>query len=257
MNKINTLFREKHQNVLSVYFTAGFPGPDDTLPVIRALANAGVDMIEIGVPFSDPVADGPVIQQSGTAALRGGMTLEKLFAQLSAATDKPRVPLVLMTYLNPLLRYGFQEACRSCVEAGISGLIVPDLPPRAFWSDYRHFTRYHDLNMILLVAPGTSPSRFRAIDALSGGFIYMVSSASVTGTRDNFSQETIDYFRYINSLPSRNPLMIGFGVSNKATFDTACQHAAGVIIGSKFVSLLGQTDTPREAVNQLFRSIYY
>ncbi|MDR2129813.1 MAG: tryptophan synthase subunit alpha [Odoribacteraceae bacterium] len=255
MNKITTLFREKQRGLLSVYFTAGFPGPDDTVAIIRALQAGGVDMIEVGIPFSDPMADGPVIQQSSAAALDKGMTLKGLFARLATLGDEARVPLLLMGYLNPIMQYGFENFCRSCVETGVSGMIIPDLPFNDYLREYKPVADRHDLKIIMLVTPETPAERVRLIDAHTDGFIYLVSSASVTGTRERFDEQTIAYFRRTRDMKTRNPLMIGFGISNKATLDAALEHASGAIIGSKFVSLLATRVPPGEAVNELLRSL--
>ena len=255
MNKITTLFQEKPRNVLSVYYTAGYPRPDDTIPVLQALLRAGVDMIEIGVPFSDPVADGPVIQQSNTRALRGGMTLQRLLQELRPVAPNAAAPVLLMSYLNPILQYGFASFCRDATAAGVSGVIIPDLPPRECAREYKPVADQHDLKMIMLVTPQTSHARVRAIDRLSGGFIYAVSTAAVTGAREHFDSHTIDYLQRLQEMKTRNPLLVGFGISNKATFDAACAHAAGAIIGSKFVSLLDSSATPDEAVAELVRTI--
>jgi tryptophan synthase alpha chain len=254
VNKINTLFRQKQRDILSVYFTAGYPRLHDTIPVIRALDNAGIDIIEIGIPFSDPVADGPVIQHANTVALRGGMTLALLLQQLATIAGTTRAPLVLMTYLNPLLQHGLEPFCAAARHAGISGLIIPDLPPDAYKRELRHLVKHHHLAMIPLVAPTTPPARVRQIDAIASGFVYLVSSAAVTGTRDRFDHHTIDYFRRARALVTRNPLLVGFGISNKTTLDAASQHSNGVIIGSKFISLL-ETLPPDQATRALLASL--
>ena len=254
MNKITTLFREKQCGILSVYFTAGFPDPNNTPRVIRTLAAANVDMIEIGIPFSDPLADGIVIQQSSATALRDGMTLKRLFEQLTA-NPLPPVPLVLMGYLTPIMQHGFENFCRSCVHAGVSGMIIPDLPFKDYLRDYKPVADRHDLKIIMLVTPETSPERVRLIDENTDGFIYVVSSSSITGARNRFSDETIAYFRRLADMKLRNPLLIGFGISNKATFSAANAHAAGAIIGSKFVSLLSTYSTPTRAVERLIDAL--
>jgi tryptophan synthase alpha chain len=253
MNKITTLFSEKRKNILSVYFTAGFPRLDDTGEIIRALQAGGIDMIEVGIPFSDPLADGEVIQRASAAALREGMTLQLLFAQLATVRDETRVPLVLMGYLNPIMQYGFEEFCRSCSETGVSGMIIPDLPFNEYARDYKPVAERHDLKMIMLVTPETTAERVRLIDEHTDGFIYLVSAASVTGSRENFDEATRDYFRRVNAMKPRNPLMIGFGVSNLATFETALEHASGAIIGSKFISTLATSASPASAVKSLKR----
>lgn len=255
MNKINALFRDRPRGILSVYFTAGFPRPGDTPAIIRALEAGGASMIEVGIPFSDPLADGPVIQQSSAVALRGGMTLERLFAQLALVRDETRVPIVLMGYLNPIMQYGFENFCRDCRETGVSGMIIPDLPLDDYAREYKPVADRHDLRVIMLVTPETPDERLRLIDDHAGGFIYMVSSAAVTGARPRFDEEQLAYFRRINAMGLRNPRLIGFGISNKPTLDAAFAHASGAIIGSKFVSLLAEHESPAEAVQALFQAL--
>jgi tryptophan synthase alpha chain len=251
MNSIDLLFQRKPHNVLSIYFTAGFPQRDDTPAVIEALRRSGVDMIEIGIPFSDPVADGTVIQSSSAAALRNGMTVRLLFEQLAALPPSP-VPLLMMSYLNPIMQYGFENFCRDCQRTGISGMIIPDLPFSEYLRDYRPIVARYGLHLVLLITPETSDERIRRIDEASGGFIYMVSSAATTGSQTAFDSTRLDYFRRIHKMGLRNPLMIGFGISNKATLDAAFAHASGAIIGSKFVELLSQCPSPATAVKKLF-----
>ena len=256
MNRIDKLFAEKPHDVLSVYFTAGYPELEDTVPTIRALAAAGVDMLEIGIPFSDPMADGPVIQNSGGGALKNGMTLKKLFAQLeglrAAGVD---IPLVAMGYLNPVMQYGIEEFCRSCARVGIDGIIIPDLPFADYMRDFKPPVERYGLHFITLVTPETSEERIRLIDANTSGFIYMVSTASTTGARDSFDERTLDYFRRVDAMGLSNPRMIGFGISNRATFEAATRHAAGGIIGSAFIRLLGESTSIAEAVKRLVENI--
>ncbi len=256
MNRIDKLFQQKPRGVLSVYFTAGYPGPDDTVPTIRALAAAGVDMLEVGIPFSDPMADGPVIQHSGTVALEGGMTLRKLFAQLegirAAGID---IPLVAMGYLNPIMQYGIEQFCASCASVGIDGVIIPDLPFADYLRDVRPAIERHGLHLITLITPETSDERIRTIDASTSGFIYMVSTASTTGARDSFDDRTLDYFRRVDAMGLRNPRMIGFGISNRATFEAATCHASGAIVGSAFIRLVGESATVDEAAKRLMNQL--
>ena len=256
MNRIDKLFAEKPHDILSVYFTAGYPTLEDTVPTIRALAAAGVDMIEVGIPFSDPMADGPVIQRSSTVALAGGMTLKKLFAQLegvrAAGVD---IPLVAMGYLNPVMQYGIEEFCRSCARVGIDGIIIPDLPFADYMRDFKPPVERYGLHFITLVTPETSEERIRLIDANTSGFIYMVSTASTTGARDSFDERTLDYFCRVDAMGLRNPRMIGFGISNRATFEAAAKYAAGGIIGSAFIRLLGESPSIAEAVKRLVENV--
>ena len=238
MNRINQLFETKRENILSIYFCAGDPTADGTADVIRTLQQKGVDMLEIGIPFSDPMADGPVIQDAATRALRGGMTLRRLFAQLRDIRRDVHIPLLLMGYLNPIMQYGFEAFCRSCRECGIDGAIIPDLPFKDYMEEYRPIARRYGVHLIMLITPETSEERIRQIDEHTDGFIYMVSSAAITGAQKDFNEQKQAYFRRIEAMHLRNPRMIGFGISNRQTFEAAAAHAAGCIIGSKFVSLL-------------------
>ena len=238
MNRINQLFETKRENILSIYFCAGDPTADGTADVIRTLQQKGVDMLEIGIPFSDPMADGPVIQDAATRALRGGMTLRRLFAQLRDIRRDVHIPLLLMGYLNPIMQYGFEAFCRSCRECGIDGAIIPDLPFKDYMEEYRPVAQKYGVHLIMLITPETSEERIRQIDEHTDGFIYMVSSAAITGAQKDFNEQKQAYFRRIEAMHLRNPRMIGFGISNRQTFEAAAAHAAGCIIGSKFVSLL-------------------
>lgn len=240
MNRIDKLFASKPERLLSIYFCAGAPTLEGTADDVRTLSREGVNMIEIGIPFSDPMADGPVIQDAAVKALRNGMSLHKLFAQLRNIRRDVDIPLILMGYLNPIYQYGFENFCASCAEAGIDGMIVPDLPFRDYISEYKRIAERYDLRMIMLITPETSEERVRLIDQNTSGFIYMVSSASTTGAQKDFDAAKQAYFEKIDSLHLKNPRMVGFGISNKQTFDAACAHASGGIIGSRFVTLLDQ-----------------
>lgn len=240
MNRIDKLFASKPERLLSIYFCAGAPTLEGTADVVRTLSREGVNMIEIGIPFSDPMADGSVIQDAAVKALRNGMSLHKLFAQLRDIRRDVDIPLILMGYLNPIYQYGFENFCASCAEAGIDGMIVPDLPFRDYVSEYKRIAERYDLRMIMLITPETSEERVRLIDQNTSGFIYMVSSASTTGAQKDFDAAKQAYFEKIDSLHLKNPRMVGFGISNKQTFDAACAHASGGIIGSRFVTLLDQ-----------------
>jgi tryptophan synthase alpha subunit len=255
MNRIDKLFKEKNHGILSVYFTAGYPALEDTAPTIQALVRGGVDMIEIGIPFSDPMADGPVIQHSGSVALTNGMTLKKLFAQLEGIRSEVDVPLVAMGYLNPVMQYGIEEFCRDCARVGIDGIIIPDLPFADYIRDFKPLIERYGLHFITLITPETSDERIRLIDANTSGFIYMVSTASTTGARDVFDERTLDYFRRVDSMGLRNPRMIGFGISNRATFAAAASHAAGGIIGSAFIRLVEEAHSIGDAVEKLVAKI--
>lgn len=255
MNRIDQLFATKQNNILSVYFTAGFPQLNSTLSVLEALQAKGVDMVEIGVPFSDPLADGPVIQQSSHVAIQNGMNLRLLFSQLKDVRERIHIPLVLMTYFNPVLVFGFEEFCKQCAEVGIDGLIIPDLPFAEYEQTYKAITDKYGLHMAMLITPQTSEARIRQIDDLTNGFIYMVSSASTTGAKDRFSEEQIGYFERINALKLKNPRLIGFGISNNTTLQSAFSHARGAIVGSKYVQLLGSEAAIGQSVDALYTSL--
>jgi len=257
MNRIDKLFGNGASNILSIYFCAGAPTLDGTANVIRTLEANGVNMIEVGIPFSDPMADGPVIQDAATKALRNGMTLRKLFAQLKDIRKDVQIPLILMGYLNPIFNYGFEEFCKSCKEVGVDGMIIPDLPFKDYMEKYKAIAESYDLRMIMLITPETSEERVRLIDEHTSGFMYMVSSASTTGAQKDFNDAKQAYFRNINSMGLRIPRMVGFGISNKQTFDAACNNASGGIIGSKFVSLLDKYEGDAEkAIKELKSNIY-
>lgn len=255
MNRIQTLFQRKPSGILSVYFTAGYPRRDDTVSILQALEAKGVDMAEIGIPFSDPMADGPVIQQAATEALRGGMSLKLLFEQLRQVRRTVAMPLILMGYLNPIMQYGFEAFCRSCQETGIDGVIIPDLPFADYKADYKAVADRYDLNIIMLITPETSEARIRQIDVHTRGFIYMVSSAATTGAQRSFDEQKQAYFSRIQRMQLQNPTLIGFGISNKPTYEAALQHASGAIVGSKFVQLLGSAASADEAVDQLLEAL--
>ncbi|MBR5977825.1 MAG: tryptophan synthase subunit alpha [Verrucomicrobia bacterium] len=256
MNKINQLFSENQdKKLLSLYFCAGAPTLDGTGEVILTLQRRGISMIEVGIPFSDPMADGPVIQDAATKALKNGMTLRKLFEQLKAIKDQVRIPLVLMGYLNPIMQYGIEAFCRSCVESGVSGAIIPDLPFKDYLEVVKPIADRYDLRIIMLITPETSDERVRFIDEHTDGFIYMVSSAAITGAQRSFDDAKQAYFRRINAMNLRNPRMIGFGISNKQTLEAAQQNAAGAIIGSKFVTLLSESKNADEALDKLFAAL--
>ena len=255
-NKINQLFEQrKDQKLLSLYFCAGCPTLEATGEVIKTMQRRGIAMIEVGIPFSDPLADGPVIQSAATQALKNGMNLRTLFAQLKAIKDEVEIPLVLMGYLNPILHYGIEEFCKSCVESGVSGMIIPDLPFKDYLDIVKPVADKYDLRVIMLITPETSEERIRFIDDHTDGFIYMVSSAAITGAQKSFDEAKQEYFRRINGMNLRNPRMIGFGISNKQTREAAQQNAAGAIIGSKFVTLLNESKDADEALDKLFEAL--
>lgn len=246
MNRINGLFSNKQKDILSIYFCAGYPTLDGTVNTIKALENKGIHMIEIGIPFSDPMADGPVIQNAATQALKNGMTLKVLFDQLKDIRHEVHIPLVLMGYLNPIMQFGFEEFCRICQATGIDGVIIPDLPFKDYMDEFRPIAEKYNVKVIMLITPETSEERIRLIDENTDGFIYMVSSAAITGAQQDFDTQKQAYFQRIADMNLRNPRMIGFGISNKQTFEAASANAAGAIIGSKFVTLLGETNGDAE-----------
>ncbi len=256
MNKINQLFaNSKDKKLLSLYFCAGAPTLDSTADTILTMQDRGISMIEVGIPFSDPMADGPVIQEAATTALKNGMSLRLLFEQLKAIKEQVTIPLVLMGYLNPIMQYGIEAFCQSCVESGVSGVIIPDLPFDDYLESIKPAADKYDLRIIMLITPETSEERIRFIDEHTDGFIYMVSSAATTGAQQSFDEQKQAYFRRINAMNLRNPRMIGFGISNKQTLESAQQNAAGAIIGSKFVQLLQIHGNAATALDKLFEAL--
>ena len=237
MNRINQKLKE-NKKLLSIYFTAGYPNLNDTVTIIQDLEKSGVDMIEIGLPFSDPLADGPTIQASSTQALKNGMTTEALFSQLKDIRKSINIPLIIMGYFNPMLQYGVEAFCKKCAEIGIDGLIIPDLPVDVYNEQYKATFEKYGLINVFLITPQTSVERINFIDSISNGFIYMVSSASVTGSNSGFGDEQTKYFKRIAEMNLKNPQIIGFGISNNETFTQATTHAKGAIIGSAFIKYL-------------------
>ena len=257
MNKINQVFANRgDRKFLSLYFCAGCPTLDSTGEVIKTMQKRGIDFIEVGIPFSDPLADGPVIQSAATQALKNGMNLKLLFEQLKAIKDEVQIPLILMGYLNPILHYGIESFCQSCADAGVSGMIIPDLPFDDYLNIVKPVADKYDLRVIMLITPETSDDRIRFIDDNTDGFIYMVSSAAITGAQRSFDDAKQAYFRRIDAMNLRNPRMIGFGISNKQTLESAQQNAAGAIIGSKFVTLLNKNEGNADAaLDKLFEAL--
>lgn len=246
MNRIEQLFQHKDRDVLNIYFTAGYPNLDDTEPTILALAEAGADLIEVGMPYSDPLADGPTIQESGTAAIKNGMTLDLLFDQIAAARAKTEIPLVMMGYFNQVMQYGEERFFRKAKEAGVDGLILPDLPVYEYETFYRDIVEGLGLAISFLITPQTSEERIRQIDKLTRGFIYMVSNSSITGAKKEITQRQLDYFNRIHAMQLENPRLIGFGISSHDTFRTACDYAHGAIIGSAFIRALRDGNDVRQ-----------
>jgi tryptophan synthase alpha chain len=254
MNSIQKLFSEKEKNILSIYFTAGFPHLNDTGIILSSLQKHGADLMEVGMPYSDPLADGPVIQASSTKALQNGMTIKKLFEQLNSVKEKIKVPLILMGYLNPVLQYGFNKFCADAKNAGISGIILPDLPISEYETDYQKTFEENELDFIFLITPETSEERIRKIDSLSRGFIYAVSSSSITGKNTDMKAQE-NYFKRIESLNLRNKILVGFGIRDHKTFTQACEHTAGAIIGTAYINAIKNAEDIDNATNVFLNSI--
>jgi tryptophan synthase alpha chain len=254
MTRIEQLFRNKKQNILNVYCTAGFPKLDSTVQVMQALQENGADLIELGMPYSDPLADGEVIQQSGSVALHNGMTIAKLFEQLKEMRATIEVPVLLMGYMNPVIQYGFENFCAKAAEVGVDGLILPDLPIYEYESEYRAILKKYNLNLIFLVTPETQEERIKKIDELSTGFLYAVSSSSTTGSnKDIGNQES--YFRKLQEMKLKNPILVGFGIKDKQTFEAACKYTNGAIIGTAYIKALGNGKDVNTATKEFLEQI--
>ena len=253
MNSIQELFQKKDKNLLSIYFTCGYPKLDDTTSVILALEESGVDFIEVGLPYSDPLADGPTIQESSHKALENGINLDVIFEQLKTIKGINKTPLVAMGYLNQLLKYGEDKFCEACVACGIDTVILPDLPMVEFENHYQQLFEKYGITNVFLITPHTSEDRIRKIDAYSKAFIYVVASASITGAKGEISNSQIEYFERIKGMNLKSKLVIGFGISDKATFDTACRYSNGAIVGSAFIKHIG--DTGVEKINDFIKPI--
>lgn len=254
-NRINQLFESKMKNILSVYFTAGYPKLNDTVEIIQQLEINGVDLIEIGMPFSDPTADGPTIQKSSEIALKNGMNLNLLFEQLAEIRKTVKMPLILMGYINPVLQFGIEKFCKKCNEIGIDGTILPDLPLDEFEEQYKDFFNKNNLHNILLITPQTSERRIRQIDNASSGFIYMVSSSSTTGTGEKVEDFHREYFELVQNMQLKNPRLIGFGISDKLTFENACKYSNGAIIGSAFIKAMDNSQKLSKNISSFVNQI--
>jgi len=252
MNRIDKKLREEGK-LLSIYFTAGFPNLNDTADIIIKLQESGVDMVEIGLPFSDPLADGPTIQDSSMSAINNGMNTDILFNQLKDIRDRVSIPLIIMGYFNPILQYGVEKFCKKCNEIGIDGLIIPDLPIDYYLENYKSIFEQNKLYNMFLIAPQTSDDRIRKIDSISKGFIYMVSSSSITGSKNSFSSEQINYFERIEKMNLNTPRIIGFGVGNKETFNATVNYSKGAIIGSAFIKNLHENGV--DSIDSFIKSI--
>jgi tryptophan synthase alpha chain len=255
MNRLDRLFANKSKDILNIYFTAGHPQLHDTQDIILSLDKAGVDLIEIGMPYSDPMADGPTIQNSSDIALKNGMTLSLLFDQIKAAREKTDVPLIMMGYFNQVMQYGEKAFFEKCAEVGVDGLILPDLPVYVYEDSYRSIFEDLNLHISFLITPQTSDARIRQIDELTKGFIYMVSSSSITGAKSGISSEQKAYFNRINEMKLQNPRLIGFGISNHETYATACQYSSGAIIGSAFIKTVDKAENLQQAIASFVKMI--
>ncbi|MBT8220607.1 MAG: tryptophan synthase subunit alpha [Bacteroidia bacterium] len=255
MNRIKSLFERKHSNILNVYFTAGYPNLEDTFEIALGLEGCGVDIIELGMPYSDPLADGPTIQESGSRALKNGMTLDILFTQIEKLREQSELPLILMGYFNQVMQYGDKKFFERCKAVGVDGLILPDLPLHVFERDYHQLFKELELTISFLITPQTPDSRIRKIDSLTTGFIYVVSSYAITGAKKGIQPYQIDYFKRINAMELSNPKLIGFGISDHKTFTIACEYAEGAIIGSAFIKALGGLGSLPERINAFISNI--
>ncbi|RFS21089.1 tryptophan synthase subunit alpha [Chitinophaga silvatica] len=253
-NRIDQLFAKKPNGVLNIYCTAGFPELNSTLPIMKSLQDAGADVIELGMPFSDPLADGPVIQDSSTLALKNGMSIPVLFQQLEGFRKEIQVPVILMGYLNPVMAYGIEAFCKKCSELGIDGVILPDLPMAEYESEYKTLFEEHNLHFIFLVTPETSEARIRKIDSLSRGFVYAVSSSSTTGKDKDMGDQSA-YFKRLKNLQLKNPILIGFGIKDKKTFDAAAANANGAIIGTAFIKAVAESKDINKTIKDFIGSI--
>lgn len=255
MDRITTLFANKRKHILNIYFTAGYPKLDSTKEIILSLEKAGADLIEIGMPYSDPLADGPTIQESGQVALKNGMTLEILFQQIEETRKHTGIPLIMMGYFNQVMQYGEETFLKKCAEVGVDGLILPDMPMDVYETQYKSLFEKYDLKIIFLITPQTSEERIRQVDGLSTGFIYMVSNSSITGAKSGISEGQLAYFERINQMKLVNPRLIGFGISDNETFEIACQYAHGAIIGSAFIKALAKAENIKETVTEFVGGI--
>ena len=256
MSRIQKLFLKKQHNVLNIYCTAGYPLLNSTIEVMEALQANGADLIELGIPYSDPLADGPVIQESGGVALQNGMTIKVLISQLQQMRKSIDVPVILMGYINPVLQYGFEKFCKDVSAAGVDGLILPDIPIREFETEYGPIMKRYALDFIFLVTPETSEERIRKIDAISTGFIYAVSSSSTTGKDKNFSEVEV-YLKRLKEMNLKNPVLVGFGIKDKNAFQSACNYANGAIIGSAYIKALQQNADIKQTTKKFLEEVLH
>jgi tryptophan synthase alpha chain len=254
INKLDEVFAKKKENVLNMYCTAGYPQLDSTIPVMLALQQSGVDMIELGIPYSDPIADGPVIQNSNMQAIENGISIPKIFEQLRQVKPQMQVPVILMGYLNPVMQYGIEKFCKDAAAAGVSGIILPDLPLYEYEHLYKDLFEKLGLHFIFLISPQTSDQRIGMADKLSKGFLYAVSSSATTGSDTDFDSQQA-YFKKIKGLKLKNPVLIGFGIKDRATFEFACTYASGAIIGSAYIKAIEKSDNIAVATNRFVKKI--
>ena len=238
MNRINKLFQKKNKKILSIYFTAGYPRINDSVDIIKVLDKNGVDMIEVGIPFSDPIADGPIIQNSSTIAIKNGMNMSLLFDQLKNIRSTTQIPIILMGYINPIIQFGYDKFVNKLIDCGVDGVILPDLPLLEYKKELKPFFDKNNISFISLISPNTSIERVKEIDQISDGFLYVVSSSSITGQNNLFDANQIKYFNSLNNIFLKNPKIIGFGISDKKSFNMACNYSNGAIIGTKFINSL-------------------
>ncbi len=255
MNKIDLIFKQKQGNILSVYFTAGYPNHEDTAGIIKALQENGVDLVEIGIPFSDPMADGAILQMSNQQALKNGMTLQLLFNQLTDIREEIHIPLIMMGYLNPVLRFGVEKFCEKAAATGIDGIILPDLPMDVYKREFKDLLQKYGIFMIFLITPETSEERIRTIDREGDGFIYMVSASSTTGSKSMIGKDQIEYFKRIRDMDLRLHALVGFGISSHEAFSSACRYSSGAIIGSAFVKALSENGDLKNIVKDFISGI--
>ena len=254
MNKIEQLLQQK-KNILNIYLTAGFPQLENTVEIVLELEKAGADMVEIGMPFSDPLADGPVIQHSSTVAIKNGITLKKIFQQVNEIRKHSEIPILLMGYLNQMMAFGEEAFLEEAARSGADGLIIPDLPVDYYNEHYRQKTESHGLKMVFLISPQTPAARIKMLDNASSGFLYVVSSSSITGNELNVEQAQREYFQRIQKMPLKSPILIGFGIHDRKTFETACQYASGAIIGSAFIRALEKPGNLKEKIHHFIKTI--
>ncbi len=252
---IKELFQTKQSNILSVFYTAGYPAFESTIPIAKYLQDAGADLIEIGIPFSDPIADGPVIQESNNVALANGMTVKKLLEQVGEVRKQVSIPIILMGYINPVLQYGIEKFCKDASAAGVNGLILPDMPMDEYQKTYKSLFEQHNLSNTFLISPTTSEVRIRKIDDATNGFIYAVSSSSTTGAKTGFSEEQREYLSKLKSMQLKNPFLVGFGISNHQTFSTVCEYGAGAIVGSAFITMLKNSKDLKSDIHAFIKNL--